>query len=110
MDASSSNRACPACGASHLALRPRSSHATGYVGYDLYVDLVAQLAASHHVVTGDAEVREFVSPFRYVWPSELDLMARIAGMKLRSRWADWDESPFTGESPSHVSVWQKPEA
>ena len=82
----------------------------GYVGYDLYVDLVAQLAASHHVVTGDAEVGEFVSPFRYVWPSELDLMARIAGMKLRSRWADWDASPFTGESPSHVSVWQRPKA
>ena len=77
----------PGAQAEVFATRP------GYVGYDLYVDLAAQLAASHHVVTGDAEVREFVSPFRYVWPSELDLMARIAGMKLRSRWADWDSVP-----------------
>jgi len=46
-------------------------------------------------------------PFRYVWPSELDLMARLAGMTLRERWGDWQRAPFTGESRSHVSVWQK---
>jgi hypothetical protein len=46
-------------------------------------------------------------PFRYVWPSELDLMARLAGMTLRDRWEDWDRSPFTSESRKHVSVWVK---
>ena len=46
-------------------------------------------------------------PFRYVWPSELDLMARLAGMRLRDRWEDWDTRPFTGESRKHVSVWEK---
>jgi hypothetical protein len=46
-------------------------------------------------------------PFRYVWPAELDLMARIAGMRLRDRWEDWERTPFTAESRSHVSVWEK---
>jgi hypothetical protein len=47
-------------------------------------------------------------PFRYVWPAELDLMARIAGMRLRERWSDWNREPFTSESSKHVSVWEKP--
>jgi len=46
-------------------------------------------------------------PFRYVWPSELDLMAEIAGMTLRERYEDWQREPFTGESRKHVSVWEK---
>jgi len=46
-------------------------------------------------------------PFRYVWPSELDLMARIAGMNLRERWSGWKREPFTSDSTSHVSVWEK---
>ena len=83
------------------------SHAPGYVGYDRYVDLVAQRAESHHFVASGSAPREFRTPFRYVWPSELDLMARLAGMAPVERWADWDRSPFTGESPSHVSIWRK---
>lgn len=83
------------------------SHEPGYVGYDRYTDLVAQQATSHHFVATGEHTREFRTPFRYVWPSELDLMARLAGMTLRHRWADWDRSPFTGESRSHVSVWEK---
>lgn len=82
------------------------SHAPGYVGYDRYVDLVAQQAVSHHFTVDAEGGREFRTPFRYVWPSELDLMARLAGMSLEHRWADWDRSPFTGESPSNVSVWR----
>ena len=83
------------------------SHAPGYVGYDRYTDVVAQQATSHHFVADGSGVREFRTPFRYVWPSELDLMAQLAGMSLRDRWAGWDRSPFTGESTSHVSVWEK---
>ena len=56
----------------------------------------------------DGGFRERSIPFRYVWPSELDLMARIAGMRLRDRWAGWHAEPFTAESSSHVSVWEKP--
>ena len=83
------------------------SHAPGYVGYDRYVDLVAQQAVSHHFYADGSGTRELRTPFRYVWPSELDLMARLAGMSLRHRWAGWDRSPFTGDSTSHVSVWEK---
>ena len=86
------------------------SHAPGSVGYDRYVDLVAQRAVSHHFVADGSGGREDRTPFRYVWPSELDLMARLAGLSLRHRWAGWDRSPFTGDSRSHVSVWQKPTA
>ncbi|CAH0221042.1 hypothetical protein SRABI83_02380 [Arthrobacter sp. Bi83] len=46
------------------------------------------------------------TPHRYIWPSELDLMARLAGFELESRWAGWDRSDFTAESPSHVSVYR----
>jgi SAM-dependent methyltransferase len=86
------------------------SHAPGYVGYDRYVDLVNQRAVSHHFTSDGPGVREFRTPFRFVWPSELDLMAQIAGLALRERWAGWDRCAFTGESTSHVSVWQKPVA
>ncbi|MGI8756818.1 MAG: methyltransferase domain-containing protein [Acidimicrobiales bacterium] len=83
------------------------SHAPGYVGYDRYTDLVAQQATSHHFVSEGSDGREVRTPFRYVWPSELDLMAKLAGMTLRDRWAGWDRAPFGAESTSHVSVWQQ---
>ena len=57
---------------------------------------------------GTVPPRYSSGPFRYVWPSELDLMARLAGLRLRDRWAGWREEPFTAESPRHVSVWEKP--
>jgi SAM-dependent methyltransferase len=81
------------------------SHAPGYVGYDRYTDLVAQQAVSHHFFAGQSGVREFTTPFRYVWPSEMDLMAKLAGLSVHDRWAGWDLAPFTGDSTSHVSVW-----
>ncbi|HXW81415.1 MAG TPA: class I SAM-dependent methyltransferase [Acidimicrobiales bacterium] len=86
------------------------SHAPGYVGYDRYTDLVAQQASSHHFIANSNGVTETVTPFRYVWPWELDLMARLAGLSLVHRWAGWDRSPFSAVSRSHVSVWQKPAA
>jgi SAM-dependent methyltransferase len=83
------------------------AHGPGYVGYDRYVDFAAQRAESHHFVADKTGVRETRTPFRYVWPSELDLMAKLAGMSLVQRWAGWDRTPFTGESTSHVSIWAK---
>ena len=83
------------------------AHAPGYLGYDRYDDLVAQHAVSHHFTDDGTGVREVRTPWRYVWPSELDLMARLAGLELTNRWADWNRSPFTGDSSSHVSVWHK---
>jgi SAM-dependent methyltransferase len=83
------------------------SHAPGYVGYDRYTDLVAQQAVSHHFFARSSDVRELTTPFRFVWPSELDLMAKLAGLTLHRRWAGWDRTPFTGDSTSHVSIWVK---
>ncbi|MFH8570411.1 class I SAM-dependent DNA methyltransferase [Streptomyces sp. NPDC017993] len=75
--------------------------------FDTY-DVVSQAMSSHYVtiVDGNAEHRSI--PFRYVWPSELDLMARLAGLRLRNRWEGWTRAPFTSESNGHVSVWEKP--
>jgi SAM-dependent methyltransferase len=78
------------------------------LGFDEY-DVVDQGMVSHHYWRGeDGRFDSLSVPFRYVWPSELDLMARLAGMSLRERWSDWARSPFTAESSGHVSVWQKP--
>jgi SAM-dependent methyltransferase len=82
--------------------------AEDYVGIDDFVDRThRQLSRSRHFTRRpDGSFSEFTAPFRYVWPAELDLMARIAGMTLEHRWGWWDRSPFTGDSGSHVSVWR----
>jgi SAM-dependent methyltransferase len=77
-----------------------------HVGVD-ELDFATQRLVSHHFSLMDGEWRRMSVPFRSVSPAELDLMARIAGMELRGRWADWDRTPFTAESKKHVSVWQK---
>jgi SAM-dependent methyltransferase len=78
-----------------------------HLGFDEYVDLAAQVSFSHHYWVVDGQLETFSAPFRYVWPSELDLMARLAGMTLRERWSDWNREPFTSDSRDHVSVWQR---
>jgi SAM-dependent methyltransferase len=78
---------------------------SGYVGFDTY-DVVAQQVVSHHLrLAGHREARVFRSRHRYVWPAELDLMARLAGFRLESRHADWSGGAFTADSRSHVSVY-----
>ena len=77
-----------------------------HLGFDEY-DVARQGLVSHHYWIDDGKVELFSPPFRYVWPSELDLMARLAGMTLRERWAGWKHEPFTSESTKHVSVWEK---
>jgi SAM-dependent methyltransferase len=77
-----------------------------HIGYEEY-DLGVQIAVSHHHWTIEGKGHRVSSPHRYLWPSELDLMARLAGLTLVERWADWDRSPFNADSRSHVSVWQK---
>jgi SAM-dependent methyltransferase len=79
-----------------------------HLGFDTY-DLVTQEGASHHYwPTGDGQATYGVHRFRYLWPSECDLMAQLAGLELEQRWAGWDGSRFTSDSQSHVSVWRKP--
>ncbi|OLT40273.1 methyltransferase [Serinicoccus sp. CNJ-927] len=77
-----------------------------HVGLDTY-DPVTQQAMSHHYSReANGSYSYWPHHFRYVWPSELDLMARLAGLRLESRTADWRGAPFTAESESHVSVWR----
>ena len=76
------------------------------LGFDEY-DVVSQGLISHHYSVVDGKLEVSSLPFRYVWPSELDLMARLAGMTLRERWSGWKREPFTSDSTSHVSVWEK---
>ena len=77
-----------------------------HLGFDEY-DVAVQGLVSHHYWVAAGAAESWSVPFRYVWPSELDLMARIAGMTLRERWGGWHREPFTGDSTSHVSVWEK---
>ena len=72
-------------------------------------DVANQGLVSHHVDIVDGELERVSIPFRYVWPAELDLMAELAGMRLRDRWAGWDRGPFTSDSRAHVSVWERPD-
>ncbi|MFI9171897.1 class I SAM-dependent DNA methyltransferase [Streptomyces lincolnensis] len=74
--------------------------------FDLY-DVATQAMSSNYVEVVDGRGSYWTIPFRYVWPAELDLMARLAGMRLRERWGGWGREPFTGESEQHVSVWEK---
>jgi len=76
-------------------------------GIDEY-DVANQGLISHHFEVRDGKVEKSSGPFRYVWPSELDLMAELAGMRLRERWSGWGREPFTSDSRQHVSVWEKP--
>lgn len=77
-------------------------------GFDEYTDFNRQILYSHHYWAECGALRTFSAPFRYVWPSELDLMARLANLSLYERWGGWKREPFTDESGSHISVWKKP--
>ena len=74
--------------------------------FDVY-DVATQAMSSNYFTVDDGRGEYFSIPFRYVWPAELDLMARLAGMALHERWSDWDRGIFTSESRSHVSVWER---
>jgi len=76
------------------------------IGFDVY-DVVTQRFSSQHYVFDDGRLQTFPVEFRYAWPAELDLMARIAGLTLQNRWAGWQREPFTSVSRSHVSVYAK---
>jgi hypothetical protein len=78
-----------------------------HLGFD-EIDVASQSLTSHHYWIDDGTVEVVSPPFRYVWPSELDLMAQLAGMTLDERWGDWTREPFTSASEKHVSVWRTP--
>ena len=77
-----------------------------HLGFDGY-DVASQRLISHHHWVADGQVETLSPPFRHVWPSELDLMARLAGMTLRERWSDRNRAPFANDSTMHVSVCEQ---
>jgi SAM-dependent methyltransferase len=77
-----------------------------HLGFEDY-DVANQIAVSHHCWVIEGQLKQFSSPHRYVWPAELDLMARLAGLRLAERWGGWNREPFTSESRNHISVWEK---
>jgi hypothetical protein len=70
-------------------------------------DPVEQRVVSNHLVVSGAGVKPYPVRLRYAWPSELDLMARLAGLRLRERWGGWLREPFTASSARHVSVYDR---
>jgi SAM-dependent methyltransferase len=77
-----------------------------HLGFEEY-DVAAQIAVSHHYWHIGGQLETLSSPHRYLWPGELDLMAKIAGLTLRERWSTWEREPFTSDSTMHISVWEK---
>ncbi len=94
-------------GGSESRFRP-SRITAQHVAFDEFVDQVNQILISHHYFINGDRVQVVSGSFRYTWPSELDLMAELAGLEFESRWADWNRNVFTADSPSHVSIWRKP--
>jgi SAM-dependent methyltransferase len=78
-----------------------------HIGIETLDDAASQVASSHHWMEVDGRLVKHSAPYRYVWPSELDLMARLAGFRIAHRWAGWDRSVFRSDSESHVSVYEK---
>lgn len=78
-----------------------------HVGIETLDDVVGQVAWSRHWMQVGGRLVRHDAPYRYVWPSELDLMARLTGLRPATRWADWDRSPFTADSTSHVSIFER---
>ncbi len=83
-------------------------HEPDHVGIETFDDPVAQIAWSHHWMQVEGRLVKHSAPYRYVWPCELDLMAKLAGLRLQHRWADWQRAPFEAGSPAHVSVYTEP--
>ncbi|MGI8652809.1 MAG: hypothetical protein ACR2I7_08450, partial [Geodermatophilaceae bacterium] len=81
--------------------------ATDHVGIETFDDLVGQVAWSHPWMEVGGRLFKHSAPYRYVWPSELDLMARLGGFRLQDRWAGWNREAFTSESTSQVAVFEK---
>jgi len=78
-----------------------------HVGIETFDDVVTQITWSHHWFAVDGDLLRHAAPYRYVWPSELDLMARLAGFRLRERWSDWSGAPFTSDSTEQIAVYER---
>ncbi len=79
-----------------------------HVGIETFDDVVDQISWSHHWMSVDGRLVHHTAPYRYVWPAETDLMAQLAGLRLRDRWATWTREPFTTDSQQQIAVYERP--
>jgi SAM-dependent methyltransferase len=82
--------------------------ADDHVGIETFDDVAGQISWSHHWMQVEGRLVRHSAPYRYVWPSELDLMARLAGLQLRDRWSGWNREPFDSTSVDQVVVYERP--
>ncbi|HEV8459415.1 MAG TPA: class I SAM-dependent methyltransferase [Gaiellaceae bacterium] len=78
-----------------------------HLGFDVYDVVTQRFSSQHFLIEPDGRVTVNPVEFRYAWPAELDLMARIAGLRLRDRYANWQREAFNEMSRSHVSIYEK---
>ena len=78
-----------------------------HVGIETFDDLVGQVSWSHHWIHVEGRLIRHSAPYRQLWPSELDLMGKMSGLRLTERWENWSRQPFTSESPQQVAVFEK---
>lgn len=79
-----------------------------HVGIETFDDVVGQISWSHHWMQVGDQLVHHAAPYRYVWPAELDLMARVAGLRLRDRWGDWHRTPYAEGGINQIVVYEKP--
>jgi len=79
-----------------------------HVGIETFDNVAGQISWSHHWMQVGGRLVRHSAPYRYVWPSELDLMARLTGLQLRNRWSGWLRDPFIGSSVDQVVIYEKP--
>jgi SAM-dependent methyltransferase len=79
-----------------------------HVGIETFDDVANQVAWSHHWKVVDGRFVHHSAPYRYVWPAELDLIGKLAGLELEGRWGGWDRSPFTSDSGKQIALFAKP--
>lgn len=70
------------------------------------VDIPRQLITAQHVHLSAQGIQIYPVRLRFIWPAEMDLMARLAGLRLRNRWGGWEQSAFTADSPRHISLYE----
>lgn len=70
------------------------------------IEPVQQVITSQHIHLTEGKTHFYPVKLRYTWPAEMDLMARLAGMRLKHRWGDWKRGPFTAQSGKHISVYE----
>jgi hypothetical protein len=97
----------PSLYTNNQAFRTSNVTAAGVSLHAARFDPVTQISFGQQIVIDENGIRLYPVKLRFSWPSELDLMAQLAGMRLRARWGGWERQPFNARSERHVSVYER---